>query len=697
MQPGTIKVADRIHDASKGLPEYWNRADAWYNFATNVRGESHVLATVVEHVDDLGSFEIQPWGGRLDGIEGGTMGADHPITWCKDWRGGRSFYTGLGNTAASFAESALRSHLGGAITWAAGQADPVYSDCGATVLANYQQTAVALPPNISEPIGFDVLPDDRIIQTDRRGGVRLHDPESNTTTVLAQIPVYTASEDGMYGPAIDNDFASNHWVYLYYAPPTVKDVKLSTGEIVTQTTPTANAPNTGADPTVWDPWVGYFQLSRFKFVEATPTQPAHLDLATEQEILRVPVNRGACCHVAGDLDFDTHGNLWMVTGDDTPAGGGNSGGFGPFNDQLTADGLFNAPHVDARRSALNTNDLRGKILRITVKDGRHHSGRGQPARWRVHRSAGQPLPERHGQDPPGDLRDGLPQPVPDPGRRERRRLRHRLLARLADSAELPRPGRHREGEIVRQPANYGWPLCYRTNLPYYRWNFVTGQPLDTPPQTHECDNPARGPRNDSRWNLQGGPTVEPGLEYSPPITNPDVWYSFTPENRADNPLGTPCFAYYNGSGATSCPRLFPELGTGGVGPHGAAKYSYDPDNPDPTKLPPYYDGAVFFGEFTRDTLREIRLDSQGRVFKVNDLLNCGGLTPQRVPQTHNPFECDNPMDLQFDGNGHFYLLAYGDGFFNINNDAGMYRWDYVKGQRAPIPVLSASPTTARPR
>ena len=84
----------------------------------------------------------------------------------------------------------------------------------------------------------------------------------------------------------------------------MKDVKLSTGEIVTQTTPSANAPNTGESPAVWDPWVGYFQLSRFKFVDATATAPAHLDLATEQEILRVPVNRGACCHVAGDIDFD---------------------------------------------------------------------------------------------------------------------------------------------------------------------------------------------------------------------------------------------------------------------------------------------------------------------------------------------------------------------------------------------------------
>ena len=291
VQPGTIKVADRVHDASKDLPEYWTRTDAWYNFEANVRGESHVLATVVERVDDLGSFALQPWGGNLTGITGGTMGHDHPVSWCKDWQDGRSFYTALGNTPASFDEVALRAHLGGAITWAAGEADPIYSDCGATVLANYQQTKISAPPSLSEPIGFDVLPDGRVIQTDRRGGVRLHDPASNTTTVLAQIPVYMASEDGMYGPGIDNDFAANNWVYLYYSPPTVEDVELSTGEIVTQTTPTANAPNTGESPAVWDPWVGYFQLSRFKFVDATASAPAHLDLASEQEILRVPVNR----------------------------------------------------------------------------------------------------------------------------------------------------------------------------------------------------------------------------------------------------------------------------------------------------------------------------------------------------------------------------------------------------------------------
>ena len=331
-QTVTNKVADRVHDASKNLPEYWNLNDTYYNWTSNVRGLSHVLTTVSD-----APFNKTGDGPTINALTGGTMGADHPVTWCKDYRGGRSYYTNHGASAAAWNNANLTKELVGAITWASGQADPVYSDCGATVLANYQQSFVAAPPNLSEPIGFDVLPDGtgRVIQTDRRGGVRLHDPATNSTTVLATLPVYTANEDGGYGPEVDNNFNTNKWVYLYYAPPTVKDVKLSTGEIVTQTTPAGSAPNTAASVTAWDPYVGYFQLSRFKFVEASGGTPAHLDLATEQEILRVPNNRGACCHVAGDIEFDSHNNLWLVTGDDTPAGGGNSGGFGPFNDQLT--------------------------------------------------------------------------------------------------------------------------------------------------------------------------------------------------------------------------------------------------------------------------------------------------------------------------------------------------------------------------
>ena len=224
---------------------------------------------------------------------GGTMKtlADHPIAWCKDYEGGRSFYTGTGANG-DFSDANLGKHLTGAIQWAAGLSDPVYSDCGATVLANFKQTKISAPPNLNEPIGFDQLPDGRIIQTARGGQIRLHEG-NGTTIVLGTLPVYTNSEDGLYGPAVDANFAQNKWVYLYYAPPTVK-IRKCDGTEVDVTTPTGSAPTTGADPCVWqDTWAGYFQLSRFKFVDrrehAAPHRRQHRaeDHAGRQQPRRV--------------------------------------------------------------------------------------------------------------------------------------------------------------------------------------------------------------------------------------------------------------------------------------------------------------------------------------------------------------------------------------------------------------------------
>ncbi len=810
VQSGTVKVYDRVHDATKGLPEYWDRTDNWYNFSTNVRGVSHVLDTVVED-----PFGPQPQGQTLDGIAGGTMGADHPISWCKDYQGGRSFYMGLGNTVDSY-DAGLRSHLKGAISWAAGASDPVYSDCGATVLKNYQQVKVSAPPNLLEPIGFDQLPDGRIIQTSRTGTVRLHDPVKGTTTILADFSsaslpttmrLYTNQEDGLYGPGLDNNFATDHWVYLYYAPQTVTNVKLSDGSIVTQTTPNTTPPNAAASLSAWDPYVGYFQLSRFKFVD-DGVNPPFLDLNSEQQILRVNNNRQECCHVAGDIDFDKNNNLWMTTGDDTPAAGIDANGYGPFEDQLldeqqtvrttnatggtftltfngqttaplpfnataaqvdtalealsnvgadniqtsggpantanvnvffrralqqtnqnqiTADGSaltgtgptvttataqegawYQRPTGDDRRSTLNTNDLRGKLLRIHVKDtitpaDFNHADLGSGGAYTI--PSGNLFP----------LVAGAPQAKTRPevyamGFRNPFRLQvdENDVAYVTDySPDASTPARSRgpsgvgRVEIVRHPANYGYPICYSSKLGYYRWNFrefapnttTVGTPLDNPPQPIDCGaNPLV---NDSRWVRDGGPGFEPGLRDVPPVTDPDIWYSYR-DNNAATPLGTPCFGYYATTpgaiapgSTTECPRLFPELFTGGVGPHGAAKYHYDPANPSTTKFPPYYDNSVIFGEFTQDTLREVKLDSQNRILKINSFLPCG---QANVPNPVFTFECDNPMDMQWGKDGSFYLLTYGDGFFAANPDAGMYRWDYVKGQRAPKAVLNADRT-----
>ena len=82
-----------------------------------------------------------------------------------------------------------------------------------------------------------------------------------------------------------------------------------------------------------------------------------------------------------------------------------------------------------------------------------------------------------------------------------------------------------------------------------------------------------------------------------------------------------------------------------------------------------------------------------QVLEINPFLDCGAA----FVVTAFPFECDNPMDLQFGADGNFYLLTYGDGFVAANADAGMYRWEYTKGPQAPRAVVSATPGTARPR
>ena len=76
--------------------------------------------------------QVQEW--DYDAGDTGN-GAFHPISWCRDYDGGRSFYTGMGGTAESWAEEEFRSHVLGAIQWSAGL---VRGDCQATIGSNYQ-------------------------------------------------------------------------------------------------------------------------------------------------------------------------------------------------------------------------------------------------------------------------------------------------------------------------------------------------------------------------------------------------------------------------------------------------------------------------------------------------------------------------------------------------------------------------------
>lgn len=77
--------------------------DEIYNYRRNPRPWVQVLATVDEA-----------------GYEGGTMGDDHPITWCRPMGRGRSWYTGFGHDAAVYADPDVRAMLRRGLAYASG-------------------------------------------------------------------------------------------------------------------------------------------------------------------------------------------------------------------------------------------------------------------------------------------------------------------------------------------------------------------------------------------------------------------------------------------------------------------------------------------------------------------------------------------------------------------------------------------------
>ena len=100
IQDGTIVVEDHDHPSTRHLGPTWAWRDEWYNFRSNPRPDVRVLLTA-----DEASYD------------GGTMGADHPLAWCHDRLGGRSFYTALGHISEAYADAAFLAHLGGALAW----------------------------------------------------------------------------------------------------------------------------------------------------------------------------------------------------------------------------------------------------------------------------------------------------------------------------------------------------------------------------------------------------------------------------------------------------------------------------------------------------------------------------------------------------------------------------------------------------
>lgn len=186
-------------------------------------------------------------------------------------------------------------------------------------------TKVTLIERLDEPMELEVLRDGKILFIERKGKIRMLEPESGTVKEIGYLPVYYEAEDGLLGLAKDPDFYTNQWIYLYYSPEGEESIN---------------------------------RLSRFTLVDEI------MDMASEKVMLEIPQFRG-CCHSGGSIEFDSQGNLYLSLGDDTTPF--ESDNFNPIDERPGRP-----ENVDAQRSSSNSNDLRGAILRITPqKDGNY--------------------------------------------------------------------------------------------------------------------------------------------------------------------------------------------------------------------------------------------------------------------------------------------------------------------------------------
>ncbi|GAA2125294.1 ThuA domain-containing protein [Streptomyces synnematoformans] len=566
---GTAKVADTVHPSTKGLPQRWERPEEWYNFDVNPRGDVHVLVTADETTYNPG---------------GDAMGADHPISWCRNAEGGRVWATAMGHESSAYSEPEFRDHVVGGVQWAAG-AEP--GDCGGTVWDGYEK--VALDDDTVDPMELDVADDGRVYYIQRAGQVQVFDPATHQTTTAGKLDVYTGGEDGLVGMELDPKFEKNGWIYLYYAPAgSAEDVN---------------------------------RLSRFTLKNGT------LDPASEKQLLDVPAYRDRTYpepgHTGGAVEFGPDGTLYLGTGDDVPPNlSPDWQGYAPI------DWREGQEMLDSARTAGNTNDLRGKILRIKPKkDG----GYKIPGGNLFGKKQKKTRPEIYAMGFRNPFRFTVDQETG-----------YVHVADYGPDRGLPTTERGPEGlveyNVIKKPGNFGWPFCHGDNQPYAPYNPDTGEVGEK----FDCANPVNPSPNNT------------GLTELPDIQLPEIWYGY------------------------GVSEAFPEMGEGGSAPMSGPVYRYDEDNPSETKFPEYFDGASFLYEWSRNYVKEIRFDEDEELLKINDFLSTAKFI--------------KPMDMTFGADGSLYVLEWGSEFGGGNNDSGLYRIDYSQGKRSPVAKATASVT-----
>jgi glucose/arabinose dehydrogenase/type 1 glutamine amidotransferase len=644
-----INVLDTRHPATAGLPRTITRSDRWYNWEPNPLGTVHTLAQVEERHYNPGTS---------------ANGAFHPVSWCRDYDGGRSFYTGMGHTAGSYDEDAFRKHLSGALKWTSGI---VRGDCQATIAANYRTERLTAAnqtgqlDQIGESHGLTIAADGTVFYVGKAacpsgpvvswddpkvglgcGTIHSWNPRTKQVKLLTTLPVMgnrgsgselVKNEEGLLGIVPDPMFAENGWLYVYWMPHDSVDRTKRVG-----------------DRTV----------SRFTYDHATQT----IDQGTRKDLLKFPVQIHSCCHAGGGMAFDKNGNLYIGSGDNNSSEG--SQGYSGNNWTQEYAGIS---FQDARRTSGNTNDLAGKIIRIHPEaDGTYTI-------------------------PPGNL---FP-PGTEKTRPEIYVMGVRNIARLqidpetdwltagwvGPDASNPNPelgpAKYETATIITSAGNQGWPYCMGNRQPYRDRSSTDATQLTG---WYDCGNL----KNNSPRNT--------GLVDIPPARDNMIWYA--PGG------GGPVFpARADGSGlptynAADAVYTQPYLRGGGQAIMSGPTYHHDLAAADSTvKWPAYWDDKWFIGDQSNAANRvAITVDPAGVPEQKPPLF--GETLRAILPGGNADNRLMSWMDAKFGPDGALYLLDYGGGFFSLHPAQKLLRVVYTGGAPTPAPRATSVAVQNKP-
>jgi glucose/arabinose dehydrogenase/cytochrome c551/c552 len=517
-QEAVLHIVDKNHISTRHLPDPWKRKDEWYNFK-QLNKDVHVLIKIDEK-----------------SYQGGANGDDHPMAWYHEYDGGRAFYTELGHTEESYQDENYLKHILGGIQYAIGDnLELDYKKVHTPKTPEQERfTKTILKQGVFfEPTEMTILPNLDVLITQRRGEILLYKKSDTSISQAGFLNAYfktkinkdVNAEEGVMGIKADPDFAKNNFVYIFYAP---------------------------ADTSV-------NRLSRFVF------KNDKLDLASEKIVLQFYSQREICCHTGGSIAFGKDKMLFLSTGDNTtpfdePGQKYVHNGYGPLDDR--------PGHLqyDGARSAGNTNDLRGKILRIKINDDGSYS---IPEGNLFPKGTDKTRPEIYVMGDRNPYRISVDQATgflywgevgPDAAR---------------DS--LPRgPRGYDEVNQARKAGFFGWPFFVGNNYPYKRYNYNTGESGDAFDPAH--------PVNNSRNNT--------GLTDLPPATPPLVYYPY------------------------ALSEDFPQAGSGGRNAMAGPVYHVT----DNKVMPDYYNNKFFMYDWIRGWIKAVTLLPNGDFDKMEPFM-----------------------------------------------------------------------------